>query len=172
MKKEEIVQRLKENKADRKDLKKQLAKLPKFEVNKWYKNLDVLYCLENLDGLGYGFDSCEGDAIYYNDHDTPWIVDDSLLLATETEVFEALKNEAINRGFKEYMTENFLCLDDGAYWSNRNEFSFENNKFGLGANIIMKDGKWATIIKEPTIKLNGEYNIEQLENEIVKLKNK
>tara|TARA_R110002051_G_scaffold202304_1_gene269007 strand:+ start:281 stop:802 length:522 start_codon:yes stop_codon:yes gene_type:complete len=165
MNRTEIENRLKENKADRKYLKKQLAEFPaELVIGKWYSNLTYKGCIINYQGMGsssiigYGFDFT-GE---YFESNTIWGAADGYELATETEVFEALKNEAIKRGFKEYMTENFSCLDDGAYWSNRDEFSFEKNKFGLGANIIMKNGKWATIIKEPTIELNGEYTKVQL----------
>jgi hypothetical protein len=163
MNRTEIENRLKENKADRKYLKKQLAELPEFEVKNWYKSASgvVAFFNNEKESMFYGY-GISRSGNWFNEDNFEFNMNAKWVLMTETEVFEALKNEAIKREFKEYMTENFLCLDDGAYWSDRDEFSFENNKFGLGANIIMKNGKWATIIKEPTIELNGEYTKVQL----------
>jgi hypothetical protein len=178
MNRTEIENRLKENKADRKYLKKQLAELPaELVIGKWYSNLTYKGCIINYQGMGssniigYGFDFT-GE---YFESNAIWGAEDVYELATETEVFEALKFEAIKRGFKEGVSADLSTISE----SYNKKSTFKNNNFrwngswlSLNGFIIFEYGKWATIIKEPTTELNGEYNIEQLENEIVKLKNK
>jgi hypothetical protein len=168
MNKQEIENRLKENKAEKKDLKKQLAELPKFEVGKWYNISAGIAFKIGDDYVNYGI--CRDE--WRND----LLIDEYIVTgeATETEVFEALKNEAIKRGFKE-------GIEFERSWDARKQtinstkpyyYSSSFTALNFGGSHVFKNGIWATIIKEPTIELNGEYNIEQLENEIVKLKNK
>jgi hypothetical protein len=125
--------------------------------------------------IGYGFDFT-GE---YFESNAIWGAEDVYELATETEVFEALKFEAIKRGFKDVVafknnnTEKAWTVSgnielkyyDGSLmlwadnWQTISDGYVDNSR---GCLCIFKQGVWATIIKEPTIKLNGEYTKVQL----------
>lgn len=128
------------------------------EVGKWYKHPDETYkALYFITGISQG---------YRNPHTSygfsmsgKWTNEDNrnikeFIEATEAEVFEALKNEAIKRGFKEgvkvknHQGENVLPhfdLDkilsgykDGVY--------YDNDKQGIW---LCYKGVWSEIIEEP-----------------------
>ena len=107
---------------------------------------------------------------------------------TDKEVFEALKKESIKRGFKDGVS--LIHHDSVKVWtmSGNVHFKYKNGCLNLHCNTaqtkadgyysnsgnewleIFQDGQWATIIEQPTVQLNGEYTVEDLENEINKLK--
>ena len=144
----------------------------KFEVGKWYKNKDDnhLYCVvAQTDSQynpfqAYGFNS-----------DGSWSKTNSRCLtnfrpATESEVFEALKKEAVKRGFvkgakitnviNEY-TENIYS---GTYKNGSNSILVDTCDYGNFT--IFKDGKWAEIIKEKTLsKSEAEAKLNELIND-------
>jgi hypothetical protein len=76
-------------------------------------------------------------------------------LATNEEVFEALKKEAINRGFKEgakysnwLHSNGFIKESCYKYDIKENSLSQVNNGGSHNVHWIFKDGKWAEIIKD------------------------
>ena len=143
----------------------------KLEVGKWYKTKSN--CLFNLNKitdefyLGYGFTKSMTYYSVFKEY-----IRTELKEATEKEVFEALKNEAVKRGFKEG-----VCVQD--VYNGKTEKcttsissnNFDYEKIGAGINsgkmalrdsdgsIIFFNGKWATIIptktKEEAEKLLG-----------------
>lgn len=101
------------------------------------------------------------DFYYYGFNETVWFDKSNNKLmdininnytpATDSEVLEALTNEAIKRGFKEGVFVKTLWgkLD---YWkldTNRFTFNSETNNLHLGP-CVFNDGKWAEIIKTYT----------------------
>lgn len=74
--------------------------------------------------------------------------------ATEQEVFEALKNEAVKR---RYTDRNYRCLvlpehtHDVVNSYHVNEGNLLHGEQGYKSNVVFKEGKWAEII--PTISL-------------------
>jgi len=163
-------------KQERKQLKKQLEELPKLEVGKWYKRpLGTLLCYDGSSFMtGYGFNS-KGTWIGIKyPHGSNW---SEWTPATDKEVETALIAEAKK---KEYKDGNYKCL-----FTNHNtnkigsdfrfEFQQSNNTLWIASNTnpllnnILRDGKWATIIKDKTIHLSGDYTKEQLQDEINKL---
>lgn len=157
--------------AEIKKLKDELSE-PVFEVGKWYKNKFGELGF-NIDGNnGYGFEKCgtwRSDAKFgfYNSYYN-W------LPATESEVFEALKKEAIKRGFKEGVTLNIDCggyiggklertANGRLFWNSfTNELYLDSpNKYN--GCVIMRDGKWAEIIKDEPFKICG-YEVKKEDN--------
>ena len=134
----------------------------KLEVGKWYKTKSN--CLFNLNEitdnfyLGYGFTESMTYYNYFKEY-----IRTELKEATEKEVFEALKNEAVKRGFKEG-----VCVQD--VYNGKTEKcttsissnNFDYEKIGAGINsgkmalrdsdgsIIFFNGKWAKIIPTKT----------------------
>lgn len=137
----------------------------KLEVGRWYKGKHIgnsgLIFVQKYNGIDKGltaFGFC-WNSFNWRDSNSDWCENSKqyLIEATEEEVFEALKNEAVKRGFK-----------DGAYIKNclRNQAN-EYRGFNIGGSItldrhnelwmdvcgdedyyycIFKDGKWAEII--------------------------
>jgi hypothetical protein len=143
------------------ELKKELN--PELEVGKWYKDRKWLVFVTSLTGdkgiKCYGF---EGDW-WYDNTDRIGIcgyVSDEWKLATEQEVFEALKKEAIKypKGCKIKPTNglfdgnNSSYNGDELYWDGQDLY-FEN-KTGYCVSLF-RDGKWAEIIKEEPIMIGG-----------------
>jgi hypothetical protein len=135
----------------------------KLEIGKWYKDLDngkFLFCFQggygNSDthGLNYGFNSQnkfrETLGVHKRDVYTP---------ATDSEVLEALTNEAIKRRFKEG-----VCINDlycgGTVFISGNKYDYEEVPYTPYAgemalrdsdgNILFVNGQWAEIIKTYT----------------------
>lgn len=127
------------------------------EVGRWYKrpHNKALFCIvgdpENEPFEIYGFDN-DGDWMGYKKAQT---FKDGEVEATEVEVFEALKNEAVKRGFvlgslitPLYDEKN----DKDNIFKVGSSFVIEKGKLyvrGYGKFCVLKDGKWAEII--PTI---------------------
>lgn len=170
------LERIEALEAEIKKLKQELSE-PEFEVGKWYKNkskeYNFLFCYQGNQSYGWGNN--------YNWHNDLVTNKESLHLyrpATESEVFEALKKEAIKRGFKEGVTiDVFYGHYEKCKLSHRlNNFSDwgydkSNNLLGIiGGHsegfhvIIFKDGKWAEIIDEP-FKVCG-YEVKKANNYI------
>ena len=134
----------------------------KLKVGKWYKTKSN--CLFNLNKitdkfyLGYGFTK---SMTYYSEFRE--YIRTELKKATEQEVFEALKNEAVKRVFKEG-----VCVQD--VYNGKTEKcttsissnNFDYEKIGAGINsgkmalrdsdgsIIFFNGTWAKIIPTKT----------------------
>lgn len=159
---------------------KQLEELPKLEVSKWYadpNNLSYVYfitntCSEQIKGYGFlgGAWRDEFNLLNYSvKNDRP---------ATDKEVETALIAEAKKRGFKE--GGSFTAIRDTQINDDNDECRFySKNKatvcnfeyvneilytYGSGRYIVFEKGKWATIIKEPTIHLEGDYTEVQLKD--------
>lgn len=179
MKREELEQRLKENKSERKQLKKQLEELPKLEVG-WYNSDDdsLMFITEHLENKafkGYGFYHGKWEDDFFGYY--TWT--DSLIPMTPKEVLTALSKEAVKRGFKEGVKVNSFesksCLEhinsviddyDGRTINFR-----PDNALCFGNKCVFLDGKWATIIKENTVHLDGDYNSAQLKDALILLEN-
>ena len=132
----------------------------KEEQNGWYKDKECplwLGFFEN-DCLIYGFDK-EGD--YFNKIHIKGVTDSTNdVKATEQEVFEALKNEAVKRGFKEGVYITPMYSDGKDYFPDENIINKPLN-FHLKVSTLEVDGgddryrifvngKWATILKTKT----------------------
>ena len=143
---------------------------PKFEVGKWYRDKQItVFCEESSNnsatiyGCGVRDNGCE---LNWAD-DNNFLYDNTIREATDKEVEEALIKEAKKRGFKD-VKHNFIDVDGGSHHS---ELSFKDLFFlkrqnflcdGYG-NVIFKNGKWAEIISEPKVIING-YEMEQRGN--------
>jgi len=121
----------------------------KEEQNGWYKDKEEplwLGFFEN-DCLIYGFDT-DGD--YFNKIHKKGATDSTNdVKATEQEVFEALKNEAVKR------------YDDGEYVKRFNSSSLlkvdsefksqlKDGDLWYGGGVVFRDGTWAAIIETKT----------------------
>ena len=165
--KEEIEQRLIENKQERKQLKQQLKDLSSLEVGRWYwaECLGVenyLILLEDLVGL---------KAIcYITERSGSFIEGGSFSStqrpATDKEVEEALIKEAKKRGFEEGIRFNNAVKDSVWEDSSGVVSAIYSNDWGLFTNnqYIFCKGKWAEIIKPKTVNLNGDYTEVQLKD--------
>lgn len=122
----------------------------KLEVGKWYKRPKYgssIFCVTKLTEtrvFAYGLtfknewvsekDFCDNAEL------------DSFVLATEEEVFEALKNEAVKRGFKENVWIKYLGnTQNGNFYYNS-----EINYLYCGSYSCFQDGVWAEIIETLT----------------------
>ena len=142
------------------------------EVGKWYKsNYPLLIFIEQIHHsylVGYGFNSIQEfkTGNFCRRLDDKHKVDYknfNFIEATNEEIFEALKNEAIKRGFGkknvyfiDCLSRNFISTGKFSFYNSK----VENNGITNGANgWIFRDGIWATIIptltkKEAEEKLN------------------
>jgi hypothetical protein len=156
------MSRKKEIKAQIKELKKELnsIKYNGLKVGEWYKESDsFLFCFNGKFGnsTNYGFNKI---GVFRQELGVHRL--DRYTKATETEVFKALKKEAIKRGFKEGVT--VRSVKNSEYKVDNNTFKWDGEYLWLSSITIFKDGKWAEIIedKKPTIcgyemKINGDY---------------
>jgi hypothetical protein len=172
------MSRKKEIKAQIKELKKELnsIKYNGLKVGEWYKYVDCfLFCFNGKFGnsTNYGFNKI---GVFKQDLGVHRL--NRYTKATETEVFEALKKEAIKRGFKEAIKRGFKegvkrGFKEGVTLRSLlgdkqvvkiNTFVWVEGVLFLNNIQIFQDGKWAEIIeyKKPTIngyemKINGDY---------------
>jgi hypothetical protein len=133
-------------------------------VGKWYKNeagslVHLEKALKNNEIKGYGFRS---DFTY--DESTKWFDKGEWKEATNEEVFEALKGEAVKL-FGDYLEvdNSNICPLGGNYklYKNKTYRLWElNGIFTIDDVCVFKDGKWATVIQ---IK---EMTQSQIENEL------
>ncbi len=157
------------------DLKQRIEKeLPdlfnKLEVGKWYKSSGgCLFNYQKNDNV-YGF-FIDGKWTFKN---WEWI-GNNVILATEEEVKTALINEAVKRGFElgKKVKWNFEG-SEGYKCSNITKDDFEyfvnKNKLELSYDIIFDNGKWATLITEPTEKELLGDKIKDLEKNLEEVK--
>lgn len=129
----------------------------KLEVGKWYKTKSN--CLFNLNEitdnfyLGYGFTK---SMTYYGEFKE--YIRTELKKATQQEVFESLKNEAVRRGFVEgnyfIEPENCVAYSDQKILIKGNVEAYREDNSMLcmsGSNsLIYKNGTWAIIIPTKT----------------------
>lgn len=137
----------------------------KFEIGKWYKiTTDENYFL-NWQGeykQCYGILAGRWDNKYffYEYHKK------NSVPATESEVFEALKKEAVKRGF--INGAKYLSPTDQYHGkcTDRFDFSFKLNVLYNNNFSVFTDGKWAEIIKEKTLsKSEAEAKLNELIND-------
>jgi len=139
----------------------------KLEVGKWYKdnsNSGSKYLVyvseaigkmnENESILGYGFSDNAYWAVYDCNRKAG---SNTIRLATDTEVLEALTNEAKKRGLVEgayfiepenceiYSDEIRKCVGEVKIWNNINTLCFSGSQ-----SLIFKNGIWATVVKTYT----------------------
>lgn len=131
----------------------------KLEVGKWYKrphNKALFFIVSDPEIAPfevYGFD-IEGRWMNVEKART---FPDSEIIATEQEVFEALKNEAVNRGFVEgvYLEQSginkrFNHLNkpiNGKFFLDNHGFTLDSDN---GFGYIFHKGQWATILETKT----------------------
>jgi len=152
----------------------------KLEVGKWYKinrnRLDDKIALVLFQGNGvetYGF--CHsGEWLYdYGGHNT--FINTSYIhtLATEEEIKTALINEAVKRGFVEgciYDWEDKGNIKAKGVLSFNHQGSKNDLYFNNSDRLIYKNGKWATLITEPTEKELLGDKIKDLEKNLEEVK--
>ena len=147
------------------------------EVGKWYKDVydDMIIYITKLGNslTAYGF---------YNSgewFDERLVYDKSLQKnlteATQDKVFQALKAEAIKRGFKEGVK--FKALIPTCSYSDGLEgvldFRIETNDLVDGCNArVFHNGTWATIIEQNTELQELEKSYKEIGKKIEALKNK
>jgi len=133
------------------------------EAGKWYKAFSgksfKLFFAERLNEkglpLGYGF--CDQKK-WLEDNNEAWLIyNDSRITieATESEVFEALKNEAVKRGFVEgawfkgcegALKDEVLQIEEIKFASISNGFASSNTGLYNSDSWIFHGGQWAEII--------------------------
>jgi len=125
------------------------------EINKWYKSDSggLWFITDFINGninnqISYGFNmSREWDVSKKR-------VSTGLVLATESEIKDALINEAKKRGFK---SGNYKCLSGGTHYTHSDDYCFEDGKLFSGwnnkdsRNIVFGNGTWATIIPQTEV---------------------
>lgn len=172
MKKEEIEQRLIENKQERKQLKQQLKDLPCLDVGKWYKYPNYenwLLCVVGFkNGMivnSYGFNCNSGWMVGWNQNKVTEM--NNAVPATDKEVEEALIKEAKKRGF-ENVGGKINSLHNGNSLEIKIKGNFSNfgevNELWKAGALIFNNGKWAEIIQTKTVELNGNYTEVQLKD--------
>jgi len=130
----------------------------KLEVGKWYKVKNLTKGSLGFDGLGQytleehqnglcdydeGFNFKQADSII-------WRTNGKITEATEQEIFEALKNEAVKRGFKEGVCVKGMDSGDSCMLSSRKSLDYDGAlNFGYD---IFRNGVWAEIIQTLTKK--------------------
>ena len=145
----------------------------KLEFNRWLKDDYFPNWLGFYDGKGkfYGFD-LNGKWIEIENENTP-NTDGRNRYATEEEIKTALVNEAVKRGFElgKKVKWNFEG-SEGYKCSNitKDDFEYFVNKLELSYGIIFDDGKWATLITEPTEKELLGDKIKDLEKNLEEVK--
>ena len=143
----------------------------RLEVGKWYKhNKFLLYAIDDTHWYGFDHGAHWEDNVSY----TNLLHDNYLQLATPEEVETALVNEAKRRGFKEGVKCISLLSPDGEEIL-KSDFQFQSNNLWIDSNeykcCIFKNGKWATIINEPTEKELLIEKANKVEAELIELKN-
>ena len=171
MTKEQLEAKLIKAEKKAQKIKEQLKELeqPELELNKWYidkydKNcLIFVHKIIGSQAIFYGFESLGWtDRDWY---DVLYVTKD-MRPATHEEVEQALIAEAKKQGFKDEITDigEFIGLNGlkkhGSSYVSGGDWGFFNNRLRCCGVAIFKNGKWAEIIEEPKVKING-YNMEQ-----------
>lgn len=136
------------------ELKDSLNKHKDFEVGKPYvrKELGNIVWKPESGKSAYGFGNMGPWLTQYN-----FVDEDFEREATEQEVKDALIKEAERIGYKQgvdikhLLFERVGFLDDGFTGFKDNCFT----EFWYKGSCVMRDGQWATIIKDETIKIGG-----------------
>lgn len=132
----------------------------KLEVGKWYKveNNGIYLFNHQLEDKSYGFFKGDWTPKSWDTSFEVWTK--KPIPATESEVFEALKKEAVKRGFDlgVKIRRGFdiglddKIIDDKSYSSDPNFFYCLKDHFlEMYGFVIYSKGQWAEIIKEKTI---------------------
>jgi len=149
----------------------------KLEVGKWYNITGRLFCITKFKdtgaAMGYGVD--DGEWFYEKDEESSRVACNSGALknsrpATESDVFEALKKEAVKRYGEDWETVKLKAhIDNGEKSDNRPIYRVEytsNHKLWNKNGVIFHNGKWAEIIKEITLsKSEAEAKLNELIND-------
>ena len=115
---------------------------PEFQVGKWYKSHIGTLSYYSGEERMCGVSTCG----QWNDTIITKTAIESCCygvwtIANKTEIYDALKREAIKRGFK----ENDVITDihySGTVTLNSNEFDISNNNLWLGDCVLFKNGEW------------------------------
>lgn len=130
----------------------------KLEVGKWYKYPDFpkfLTCLRE-DKTRFGID------VYGNWFDDGKLIKDehqkAYKEATEQEVFEALKNQSVKRGYIENtfitsMVSNEVVNIDPEFYCEANNFDYNTykNSFYVYGFMVFEKGEWAELVETITL---------------------
>lgn len=175
MKKKDKIQKLE---ADIRNIQQELEFLkeeqePKFEVGKWYKGFIrkgiIAFCESNDIPKGFKGYGINDDGVWIESID--WLSNtDPIIEATKEEVEKALIKEAKRRGFKDGVKLKRSGINTEFDW----DLKVNGDKIHLtlfycldsGDGFLFKDGKWAEIIEESKVTLNG-YDME-VEGDVVK----
>lgn len=150
--------------------------LIKIQVGKWYvsKKNDFIVFIKELKRIDskYESDGFYHQIYYYGIVRGAWKHDyfankdyeKNMLAATESEVFESLKNEAVKRGYKDNMfikRENFEEFKGDSKTSDKNSFIdwryWElTNSLECFGTVVFEKGKWAEI--QETLKRSEDVN--------------
>ncbi len=175
LKQSESVKSIKQAKKELKQLKKQLEELPKLEVGKWYKvfrdekETSSLVVFSGHNTPTYGFTHISRSwTESYGCHNTFRNPDYVVKPATPQEVEEALIKEAKKRGFKKGVRFNSVAQgnisgNSNVTGSNVIECTDGVNRVRCNGWTIYYKGKWATIIEQPKVTINGDFTKEDLE---------
>ena len=138
------------------------------ENNKWYKHKDHTELLiyptgEDNHGhlFGYGFD-IYGKWVKINEKASINCLCNSvakkrLVEAAESEVFEAFKNEAVKRGYKQGQElSSFIGVIQEIPPFNKFEYDTEERVLKASGAWLFKNGVWATILKDSIAKEEAE----------------
>lgn len=145
------------------------------KIGVWYKHdAGNLFNVTDIDSCGslYGYGFFDGQfKEYYNENEINFncacnsVAKQYTILATEEEVLEALKTEAIKRGFKEGVYFSSLdgykinhSIGELDFWLEENNLRItapkkewaSRNGEGCSNPAIFKNGTWATIIETLT----------------------
>lgn len=129
-------------------LKKEESK--DIEVGKWYKEKSskFLFFISKIDenkALGYGFSSI---GYWFNDYSLLSRIESDCHLATNQEVEEVLKNEAVKRGFKKGINIKTPNGTEGSCKNGVLRYDKILNYLFIDEYACFVEGKWAEIVQE------------------------
>lgn len=145
-------------------------KKKEYILNNWYKQKCsegsfILSCFQGFYTRDYGFNA-SGDWSCSLGH--AWLTSDSKIvtLATEEEVFQELKKEAVKRGFKEgvhFTTYNNNNPKNSRKADGELVMGWRGRKYALhfknSRGLIFADGKWGEIIPNTITKAEAEAQL-------------
>jgi len=158
IKKSVLLQLAENNSFSESIIKKEFPQLfeSELEVGKWYKSnkkyfKSIIFITEIKQCQGYRkvfyYGIVNGD--FKTDYFASEDIEKNLNLSEEQEVFEALTNEAVKRGFKEGINVKAPKGTTGIITDNfSHEFRVESNKFYFHNMCVFDNGTWAEICKE------------------------
>lgn len=153
-----IIERLEKDLAELKarlPKEKKVKKKKELEIGKWYKDGKFIIYIESINGDKYGRYGFNlyGEWHHVNDD---LAIKDTLKPASPSVVFEALKKEAIKRGYKKGVT--FVSVaNDARHVVFSGSLKYRNGFDDLvpSDGVIFSNGVWAAII-ENKLELNGK----------------